>query len=59
MKLSLNPSYIRYVCQQLYAMFDPIHGARKLEQQNLSPEQIDAFEMSFLNHLFKVIKNKK
>ncbi|PON50488.1 hypothetical protein TorRG33x02_314140 [Trema orientale] len=40
---------------QLYALFDPIHGARKLEQHNLSPEQIDAFELSFLTHLFKVM----
>ncbi|PON35509.1 hypothetical protein PanWU01x14_335980 [Parasponia andersonii] len=40
---------------QLYALFDPIHGARKLEQHNLSPEQVDAFELSFLTHLFKVM----
>ncbi|KAL5581475.1 hypothetical protein UlMin_013917 [Ulmus minor] len=40
---------------QLYALFDPIHGARKLEQQNLSPEDIDAFELSFLSHLLKVM----
>ncbi|XP_062105315.1 uncharacterized protein LOC133816969 [Humulus lupulus] len=40
---------------QLYALFDPIYGARKLEQHNLTPEQVDVLELSFLNHLFKVM----
>ncbi|KAM6549483.1 hypothetical protein CsatB_021159 [Cannabis sativa] len=40
---------------QLYALFDPVYGARKLEQHNLTPEQVDSFELSFLNHLFKVM----
>ncbi|KAF4385659.1 hypothetical protein F8388_010215, partial [Cannabis sativa] len=40
---------------QLYALFDPVYGARKLEQHNLTPEQVDSFELSFLNHLFKYI----
>ncbi|XP_024017818.1 uncharacterized protein LOC21390957 [Morus notabilis] len=41
---------------QLYALFDPIHGARKLEQHNLSPEEIDDFEQSFLSHLMKIME---
>lgn len=44
-----------FIAQHLYALFDPIHGARKLEQQKLSPEQIDDFELSFLTHLMKVL----
>lgn len=30
--------------QQLYSLFDPVHGAHKLDQQNLSPEEIDVLE---------------
>ncbi|CAK7348124.1 unnamed protein product [Dovyalis caffra] len=42
--------------QQLYSFFEPIHGARKLEQQNLTPEEIDAFEQNFLTSLFQVME---
>ena len=41
--------------QQLYTLFDPIHGAQKLEQQNLTPEEVDEFEIKFLMHLFQVM----
>ncbi|GKV40699.1 hypothetical protein SLEP1_g48310 [Rubroshorea leprosula] len=40
---------------QLYSLFDPIHGAQKLEQQNLSPEEIDTLEHNFLTYLFQVM----
>ncbi|XP_030956203.1 uncharacterized protein LOC115978324 isoform X1 [Quercus lobata] len=40
---------------QLYTLFDPIHGAQKLEQQNLTPEEVDEFEIKFLMHLFQVM----
>lgn len=40
---------------QLYSLFDPIHGAAKLEQQNLSPQEVDVLEQNFLTHLFKVM----
>ncbi|XP_022148090.1 uncharacterized protein LOC111016855 isoform X2 [Momordica charantia] len=40
----------------LYALFDPIHGALKLEQQNLSTEETDVLEQKFLGHLFQVMK---
>lgn len=41
--------------QQLYSLFDPVHGAQKLEQQKLSPEEIDVLEQNFLTYLFQVL----
>lgn len=40
---------------QLYSLFDPVTGAKKLEQQNLSPEEIDVLEQNFLTYLFQVM----
>ncbi|KAG6785304.1 hypothetical protein POTOM_011034 [Populus tomentosa] len=40
---------------QLYSLFDPVSGAKKLEQQNLSPEEIDVLEQNFLTYLFQVM----
>ncbi|PIA40617.1 hypothetical protein AQUCO_02500374v1 [Aquilegia coerulea] len=40
---------------QLYSLFDPIHGAKKLEQQNLTSEEVDILEQNFLKHLFQVM----
>ncbi|KAL0014683.1 hypothetical protein SO802_001752 [Lithocarpus litseifolius] len=40
---------------QLYTLFDPIHGAQKLEQQNLTPEEVEDFEIKFLMYLFQVM----
>ncbi|GAB4848620.1 hypothetical protein Ancab_003326 [Ancistrocladus abbreviatus] len=40
---------------QLYSLFDPVHGAQKLEQQHLSPEEIDTLEQNFLAYLFQVM----
>ncbi|KAL5724500.1 hypothetical protein ACHQM5_007752 [Ranunculus cassubicifolius] len=40
---------------QLYSLFDPINGAEKLEQQNLSSQEVDVLEQNFLTHLFKVM----
>ncbi|KAF5725594.1 hypothetical protein HS088_TW23G00318 [Tripterygium wilfordii] len=40
---------------QLYALFEPIRGAHKLEQQNLTPEDIDVFEQKFMACLFQVM----
>ncbi|CAL9085957.1 unnamed protein product [Musa textilis] len=42
--------------KQLYSLFDPVHGAHKLEQQNLSPEEIDALEQNFLLYFFQVME---
>ncbi|RDX69421.1 hypothetical protein CR513_51468, partial [Mucuna pruriens] len=39
---------------QLYSLFDPVHGAQKLEQQKLSPEEIDVLEQNFLTYLFQL-----
>ncbi|XP_062151761.1 uncharacterized protein LOC133860116 [Alnus glutinosa] len=41
---------------QLYSLFDPVHGAHKLQQQNLSPEEIDVLEQNFLTYLFQVME---
>jgi hypothetical protein len=43
-----------FCLQQLYSLFDPVSGAKKLEQQNLSPEEIDVLEQNFLTYLFQV-----
>lgn len=41
--------------QQLYSLFDPVHGSQKLEQQNLTDEEINVLEQNFLNYLFQVL----
>lgn len=41
---------------QLYSLFDPIHGERRLQQQNLSSEEIDVLEQNFLTYLFQVME---
>ncbi|KAM7278738.1 hypothetical protein ACFE04_005872 [Oxalis oulophora] len=41
---------------QLYAFFEPVYGARKLEEQNLTPEQIDVYEQNFLSYLFQIME---
>ncbi|XP_043817749.1 uncharacterized protein LOC110626677 isoform X5 [Manihot esculenta] len=38
-----------------YSLFDPESGAQKLEQQNLSPQEIDKFEQNFLTCFFQVM----
>ncbi|KAH7851651.1 hypothetical protein Vadar_014766 [Vaccinium darrowii] len=40
---------------QLYSLFDPVHGTQKLEQQNLSAEEIDILEQNFLTYLFQIM----
>ncbi|XP_076923455.1 uncharacterized protein LOC143585582 [Bidens hawaiensis] len=40
---------------QLYSLFDPVHGAQKLEQQHLSEQETDVLEQNFLSYLFKVM----
>ncbi|KAI7754118.1 hypothetical protein M8C21_014862 [Ambrosia artemisiifolia] len=41
---------------QLYALFDPVYGAQKLEQQKLSSQEIDNLEQNFLSYMFKVLE---
>ncbi|PRQ54357.1 hypothetical protein RchiOBHm_Chr2g0176571 [Rosa chinensis] len=41
---------------QLYSLFDPVHGAQKLEQQKLSDKEIDELEQNFLTDLFLVME---
>lgn len=41
--------------QQLYSLFDPVHGAQKLQQQNLTSQEIDVLEQNFLAYLFQVL----
>lgn len=40
--------------QELFALFDPVHGAKKLQQQNFSSEEIDMLEQNFLSYFFRV-----
>lgn len=40
--------------QQLYTLFDPVYGDKRLEQQNLSPDEIDTLELNFMTYLFQV-----
>ncbi|XP_058003570.1 uncharacterized protein LOC110646723 isoform X2 [Hevea brasiliensis] len=39
----------------LYSLFDPDTGVQKLEQQNLTPDEIDILEQNFLTCLFQVM----
>nr|XP_010907972.1 uncharacterized protein LOC105034482 [Elaeis guineensis] len=41
---------------QLYSLFEPVHGTEKLEQQNLSPAEIDILEQNFLTYFFQVME---
>lgn len=41
---------------QLYSLFDPVHGAQKLEQQRLSTDETDILEQNFLTYLFQVME---
>ncbi|CAH2055408.1 unnamed protein product [Thlaspi arvense] len=41
---------------QLYSLFDPVHGAQKLQQQNLTSHEIDVLEQNFLAYLFQVME---
>ncbi|TYJ16694.1 hypothetical protein E1A91_A09G000500v1 [Gossypium mustelinum] len=41
---------------QLYSLFDPVHGAQKLQQQNFSSEEVDVLEQNFLTYLFQVME---
>jgi hypothetical protein len=42
------------ILQELFALFDPVHGAKKLQQQNFSSEEIDMLEQNFLSYFFRV-----
>ncbi|KAH7577116.1 hypothetical protein JRO89_XS01G0207200 [Xanthoceras sorbifolium] len=39
----------------LYALFEPVHGASKLQQQNLTADEIDCLEQNFLTYLLEVM----
>ncbi|KAE8801232.1 hypothetical protein D1007_23124 [Hordeum vulgare] len=41
---------------ELYALFDPVQGAKKLQQQNFSSEEIDTLEQNFLTYFFQVMQ---
>lgn len=40
--------------QQLYALFDPVNGVKSLEQQSLTPDEIETLELNFLTYMFQV-----
>lgn len=41
---------------QLYALFDPTDGAKKLQQQSLTSLNVDNLEQTFLKNLFEVME---
>uniref|UniRef100_A0A0E0JT61 Uncharacterized protein n=1 Tax=Oryza punctata TaxID=4537 RepID=A0A0E0JT61_ORYPU len=41
---------------ELFALFDPVHGAQKLQQQNFSTEEVDTLEQNFLTYFFQVMQ---
>lgn len=41
---------------QLYSLFDPSNGAKKLQQQSLTLDNVDNLEQRFLKNLFKVME---
>lgn len=55
---AFSPNFVLmafYYLQQLYSLFDPVHGAQKLQQQNLTSQEIDVLEQNFLAYLFQVL----
>lgn len=40
---------------QLYSLFDPVHGAQKLQQHKMKSEEIDELEQKFMRYFFKVM----
>uniref|UniRef100_A0ACD5X6Q8 Uncharacterized protein n=1 Tax=Avena sativa TaxID=4498 RepID=A0ACD5X6Q8_AVESA len=40
---------------QLYALFDPVYGEKSLEQQSLTPAEIEILELNFLTYLFQIM----
>ncbi|AQK39744.1 aminopeptidase [Zea mays] len=41
---------------QLYSLFDPVSGKERLQQQNLTPEEIETLEFNFMTYLFQVME---
>ncbi|XP_073013843.1 uncharacterized protein [Typha latifolia] len=41
---------------QLYSLFDPVDGGKRLEQQNLHQDEIDKLELNFLTYLFQIME---
>ncbi|OEL23549.1 hypothetical protein BAE44_0015433 [Dichanthelium oligosanthes] len=41
------------VMQQLYALFDPVNGEKSLEQQGITPNELDTLELNFLTYIFQ------
>jgi hypothetical protein len=41
---------------QLYTLFDPVTGGKRLEQQSLTPEDIETLEFNFMTYLFQVME---
>ncbi|KAM0877905.1 hypothetical protein ACQ4PT_035198 [Festuca glaucescens] len=40
---------------QLYTLFDPVYGEKSLEQQSLTPAEIETLELNFLTYLFQIM----
>ena len=44
-----------WLLQQLYSLFDPVTGGKRLEQQSLTPEEIETLEFNVMTYLFQVV----
>eukprot|EP00249_Psilotum_nudum_P015836 c25544_g1_i2 orf=538-2043(-) len=41
---------------QLHSLFDPVHGTKNIEQQNLTSSKLDVLEQRFLQLLFQIME---
>ncbi|KAL0351212.1 UNVERIFIED_CONTAM: hypothetical protein Sradi_4270400 [Sesamum radiatum] len=55
LKLCKRVEYTIRACNCI-PLFDPVHGTHKLDQQNLSSDEIDILEQNFLRYLFQVME---
>ncbi|GJN40585.1 hypothetical protein PR202_gb29821 [Eleusine coracana subsp. coracana] len=48
--------FLKLCKKQLYSLFDPVSGEKRLEQQNLTPDEIESLEFNFMTYLFQVME---
>ncbi|XP_048502322.1 uncharacterized protein LOC104897658 isoform X3 [Beta vulgaris subsp. vulgaris] len=47
--------FLTFCKRQLHTLFEPVVGAKKLEERDLSEDEIDELEQKFLVHLFQMM----
>ncbi|GJM95678.1 hypothetical protein PR202_ga12449 [Eleusine coracana subsp. coracana] len=48
--------FLKLCKKQLYSLFDPVSGEKRLEQQNLTPDEIESLEFNFMTYFFQVME---